>query len=283
MECVCHIHSINHSYVNELVKMKETFIDPLLHPYSASTPASPAFEDFPVDSPRESIDYLPIAARFLSPTPFRSESPTNTKKEDNPNLDSESIASDEEEEAEDRLGQSYSQSTKAGQMSLAAKHNHPRSPYGTTRTPVGKYGGLPFPSRSHQSLPPPPRTNPMSGSTQSLGRQSVHDNDFTHSPKPSTAAPSRSVLQKFKKSSSTPVPVAIGGAVSPTMIPEDLRKCLEVIEGGILEGHIKLSESLRKRYEDQYPLVRSLADVFVANVSPVLRVMFRLTDSNIGP
>ena len=101
--------------------MKETFIDPLLHPYSASTPASPAFEDFPVDSPRESIDYLPIAARFLSPTPFRSESPTNTKKEDNPNLDSESIASDEEEEAEDRLGQSYSQSTKAGQMSLAAK------------------------------------------------------------------------------------------------------------------------------------------------------------------
>ncbi|KIP09071.1 hypothetical protein PHLGIDRAFT_103281 [Phlebiopsis gigantea 11061_1 CR5-6] len=254
-------------YVNELVKMKETFIDPLLHPYSASTPASPAFEDSPVDSPRESIDYLPIAARFLSPTPFRSDSPTNTKKEDHPNMDSESIASDEEEEAEDRLGQSYSQSTKVGQMSVTAKHNHPRSPYGTTRTPVGKYGGLPFPSRSHQSLPPPPRTKPMSGSTQSLGRQSVHDNDFTgamHSPKPAAAAPSRSVLQRFK-SSSTPVPVAIGGAVSPTTIPEDLRICLEVIEGGILEGHVKLSESLRKRYEDQYPLVRSLADVFVAN------------------
>jgi hypothetical protein len=28
-----------------------------------------------------------------------------------------------------------------------------------------------------------------------------------------------------------------------------------------------LSEALKKRYEDQFPLVRSLADVFVSNVS----------------
>lgn len=263
--------SINHSYVNELIKMKETFIDPLLHPYSASTPASPAFEEFQVESPRESIDHLPIAARFLSPTPFRSESPT--KKDDHPNIDNESIASDEEDEVEDRLGKSYSQSaqaTKVAQMSMSAKHNHPRSPYGTaSRGPLGKYSTtLPFPSRSHQSLPPPPRVNLMAGSTQSLGRQSVHENDFKSSPKPIFTAPSRSVLQKFKKSNYTPVPV--GGAISPTMLPEDLRTCLEVIEGGILEGHIKLSESLRKRYEDQYPLVRSLADVFVTNVSKAL-------------
>jgi hypothetical protein len=42
---------------------------------------------------------------------------------------------------------------------------------------------------------------------------------------------------------------------------------LEVIEGGILNGHMTLADGLRKRYEEQYPLVRSLADVFVANVS----------------
>lgn len=259
--------------------MKETFIDPILHPYSASTPASPAFDDFPAESPRESIDHLPIAARFLSPTPFRSDSPL--KKDDHPNIDNESIGSDEEDEAEDRMGKGFSQSAK-GQMTLGAKHNHPRSPYGktATRTPGGKFGTtVPFPSRSHQSLPPPPRVNPMAGSTQSLGRQSVHEHDLNGtmmgSPKPTSTAPSR-MLNKLKKTNSTPVPPAFSTAVSPTMIPEDLRKCLEVIEGGILEGHIKLSESLRKRYEDQYPLVRSLADVFVANVSMLLLELVKL-------
>ena len=48
--------------------------------------------------------------------------------------------------------------------------------------------------------------------------------------------------------------------------PEDLRQCLEVIENSILAGHLKLSQDLRKRYDEQYPLVRFLADVFVANV-----------------
>lgn len=246
-------------YVTELLKMKETFIDPLLHPYSASTPASPAFDDFPADSPRESIDHLPIAARFLTPTPFRSDSPT---RDEHPNIDGESLNSEEEDEAEDRMGATFT--SKKG-----SRHNHPRSPYGSTATRTGaKYGTtVPFPARSHQSLPPPPRTNPMASSTPSLGRQSVHERDLNIpavSPKPASIAPSK-VLQRFKKGNSTPVPVPAAGGVSPTMLPEDLKKCLEVIEGGILEGHIKLSESLRKRYEDQYPLVRSLADVFVAN------------------
>lgn len=250
--------------------MKETFIDPLLHPYSASTPASPLFDDFPAESPRESLDYLPIASRFLTPTPFRSESPT---RDEHPNIDAESLNSDEEDEAEDRLGVAF-YSTKKG---LGGKHSHPRSPYGTSASRAGgKYGTtVPFPARSHQSLPPPPRTNPMASSTQSLGRQSVHEHDLkipAMSPKPASTAPSR-VLQRFKRNGSTPVPVNISGTISPTMLPEDLRKCLEVIEGGILEGHIKLSESLRKRYEDQYPLVRSLADVFVANVSTLSSIL----------
>ena len=251
--------------------MKETFIEPLLHPYHASTPASPTFDDFAVDSPRESIDHLPIAARFLSPTPFRSESPpgSSSKRDDIPNADGESLDSDEEDEADDRLGQGFS-STKAGRMTQNAKLNHPRSPYGATatRTPLGKKTNVPFPARSHQSLPPPPRTNPMATSTQSLGRQSVHERDLpppAASPKPPSTAPSR-VLQKFKKSHSTPAPVTINVGISPTMLPEDLRKCLEVIEDGILEGHKRLSDSLRKRYDDQFPLVRSLADVFVSHV-----------------
>lgn len=260
--------------------MKETFIDPLLHPYSTPSPTSPTYEEFPAESPRGSIDYLPIASRFLSPTPW-SDAPSapqpQDRRDDHPNIDGESLNSDEEDEADDRLGKGYLASRKTGQMSLGAKHNHPRSPYGrtATRTPVGKHGvSVPFPSRSHQSLPPAPRANPMASSTQSLGRQSVHDQDQQsgqHPPRAaSSAANSSRVLRKFKKSNPTPPPVAVGGAVSPNQLPEDLKKCLEVIEGGILEGHRKLHEGLKRRYEDQYPLVRSLADVFVANVSPLL-------------
>ncbi|KAJ3555115.1 hypothetical protein NM688_g2749 [Phlebia brevispora] len=265
-------------YVTELLKMKETFIEPLLHPYSSSSPASPTapgFDEYTVESPRESLEHLPIASRFLSPTPFRSDSPsapTPPVKEEQltPNIDGESLNSEEEEEAEDRMGKDFPASRKAVHMSIGAKHNHPRSPYAAS-TRTGKYGtSVPFPSRSHQSLPPPPRTNPMTGSTQSLGRQSVHEKDPHHplnSPRPSTTTPG-SVFRKFKKSNPTTAPsapVTISGAVSPQHLPEDLRKCLEVIEEGILDGHIKLSEGLRKRYEEQYPLVRSLADVFVSN------------------
>lgn len=52
-------------------------------------------------------------------------------------------------------------------------------------------------------------------------------------------------------------------------LPDDLKTVLSVVAGGILEGHLKLAAALRKRYEDQYPLVRSLADVFTAHVSCV--------------
>lgn len=270
--------------------MKETFIEPLLHPYSSSSPASPTAmgfnDEFTVDSPRESIEHLPIASRFLSPTPFRSESPTAPtpplKDEPlTPNIDGESLNSEEEEEAEDRMGKGLPASRKGVHMSIGSKHNHPRSPYGATVTRTGSRFGtsVPFPSRSHQSLPPPPRTNPLTGSTQSLGRQSVHEkdpNNLLNSPRPSTTTPSTSVFRRFKKSNPTPTPTptaAIPGAISPQQLPEDLRKCLEVIEGGILDGHIKLSEGLRKRYEEQYPLVRSLADVFVSNVSDILCVI----------
>ncbi|KAH9857010.1 Dbl domain-containing protein [Lenzites betulinus] len=269
-------------YVNELLKMKETFIEPLLHPFVATSPiSSPTpldFDDFSrADTPRESLDYLPIAARFLaSPTGERSESPQPNappRKEDNhPNIDGESMDSAEEDEADDRMGATYQSSRqKTVAMSLAAKHNHPRSPYGTSaaRSGPSKFGiSVPFPSRSHQSLPPPPRANGLTSSTQSLGRQSFiadAQRERDHAPSTRTTGTSTTrVLRKFKKSNPG-TDAMVHGAVPPAQLPEDLRKCLEVIEEGILDGHIRLSEGLRKRYEEQYPLVRSLADVFVSN------------------
>ncbi|TFY60279.1 hypothetical protein EVJ58_g5251 [Rhodofomes roseus] len=275
-------------YVNELLKLKETFIDPLLHPYSATSPiASPTpldYEDYPrSDTPRESLEHLPIAARFLSPIGFLSDSPspqantTPPRKDDgHPNIDGESMNSDEEGEADDRMGATYtSRGKNTSAMSQAAKHNHPRSPYNShSRATGGKFGTtVPFPSRSHQSLPPPPRGMNLTASTQSLGRQSMigeRDREYAGEPSAhSTRAPTTNsganVLRKFKRSQSTVTEAVTNGAVPARELPEDLRKCLEVIEGGILDGHMKLSENLRKRYEEQYPLVRSLADVFVSN------------------
>jgi hypothetical protein len=65
-------------------------------------------------------------------------------------------------------------------------------------------------------------------------------------------------------------PCLTSPVTSPHQLPDDLRQCLEVIEESILPGHLRLSEGLRKRYDEQYPIVRSLADVFVANVGFIL-------------
>lgn len=264
-----------------------------MHPYAAPPITSPTPLDNDeyyarVESPRESIDHLPIASRFLAPTPgLRPETPATTKEGAN-NGGGDSPDSDDEE-ALDQIGRGYARGSPSrtqlrnngnGGSAIAAavaKLNHPRSPYNTTaqRAKQGK-AALPFPSRSHQSLPPPPRVAPQ-GSTASLGRQSIYgtvpEREVSYAATQQTDKTDRSsasrVLKKLRRT--TPQPESlISDSVPPNQLPEDLRKCLEVLETGIFNGHIALSEGLRKRYEEQYPLVRSLADVFVSNVSYLL-------------
>ncbi|OAX43578.1 Dbl homology domain-containing protein [Rhizopogon vinicolor AM-OR11-026] len=252
-------------YVNDLTKMKETFIEPLLHPFAIPPPTSPTpttyteYDEYRVDSPQESIDVLPIAARFMSPIGFRADGPSKpidgrSLATTTPNIDDES-----DEDAEDTLGEGL-QSNRANPT-----HNHPRSPYhgggtggkGTTkiRDPV------PFPSHSHASLPAPQRKL-AAASSHSLGDKE-RERERKDSAK-TTPTPGTRVLRKFKRST-TQANSLLQGAVPPHLLPEDLRICLEVIESGVLDGHVKLSEGLQKRYEEQYPLVRSLADVFVSS------------------
>lgn len=270
--------------------MKDTFIDPLLHPFATSPVSSTPnleYEEFPrSETPLESAEYLPpIAARFMSPTPFRPETPTNPPDsgsasirradKDTPNIDGESLDTDEEYEGDDQIGKGYPSSTRG--PSQASKHNHPRSPYRATATRVKPSVAVPFPSRSHHSLPPPPRADLGSVSTHSLGRQSVilerdRERERNHSQgqtsltdRKATPTPGSRMLRKFRKSQTTSDSI-FGSAVAPHQLPEDLRICLEVVDSGVLEGHRRLSDALRKRYDEQYPLVRSLADVFVSNV-----------------
>lgn len=269
-EVLFEIISSEERYVTELVKMKDSFVDPLLHPYSSTTvtPISSTpnldYDIYRSDSPvgAVSADYLPpIAARFMSPTPSaHSEHPSMTRSQQ---AEPESYDTDDEDELNDGLGKSYD-SRRAG----VSKHNHPRSPYRATAMKSTKSGGpVPFPSRSHHSLPPPPRAN-LNESTQSLGDSNGRERSTSqgksklpHSSQPSKAS---GMLRKFKKSETSPGAV-LGDAVAPHMLPEDLRICLEVVDSGIFDGHKRLHEALRKRYDEQYPLVRSLADVFVSN------------------
>lgn len=282
----CHSNYFLSRYVGELVKMKDTFIDPLLHPFAANAAALSStpnldYDYYRSESPSESTEHLPpIAARFMSPSPNPPDrSGLRNAFSPTPVIDGESIDTDDDDELDDQVGHGYN-SKKPN--STAAKHNHPRSPYRATvtRTAVKKNGAVvPFPSRSHHSLPPPPRINQATSSTHSLGRQSSmteRERHNSHTGQASSMADRKlssppqqrpGVLRKFKKSEAGKV---FGDSVAPHQLPEDLRICLEVIDSGVLDGHKRLSEALRKRYDDQFPLVRSLADVFVSNVSASL-------------
>ncbi|KAI5996636.1 hypothetical protein EDC04DRAFT_2979372 [Pisolithus marmoratus] len=99
-------------YVGELQKMKETFIDPLLHPYASPPPTSPTpydYDDYSIapsrfEATQDSMDTLPpIAARFMSPTGFRNEGPspqaldTKSLALTAPNIDGESVDTDDDD------------------------------------------------------------------------------------------------------------------------------------------------------------------------------------------
>ncbi|KAF9005573.1 hypothetical protein BDQ17DRAFT_1353396 [Cyathus striatus] len=282
-EVLFEIISSEERYVQELVKMKDTFIDPLLHPFStpaySTSPTSSTphldYDYYRSESPFESTDDLPpIAARFMSPTPPLSPPPTAPSTSGHttktaPNIDGDSLDTDEEDELGDQAGR-LGYPRRAGPAS-SSKHNHPRSPYRATatRTPLRTGGtSVPFPSRSHHSLPPPRRGDPpMTASMTSLGRQSIviDQRERSRNTSQGQETPARAgVLKKFRKNQTAANDV-LGDAIAPNQLPEDLRICLEVIDSGVFDGHKRLSEALKKRYDDQFPLVRSLADVFVSN------------------
>lgn len=258
--------------------MKETFIDPLLHPFSTTpflpSPSSPPlavdYDYYRNDSPAglaESLEDLPpIAARFMSPTPslgHPSTSSSTRKNTETSNID-DSLIDDED------VDPTRPYSSKPSAVSRQpSNHSHPQSPYRSTVTRASNRVAttVPFPSRSHQSLPHP--RNQAAASTQSLGKQST----IVEAKHSETTTQKSGVLGKLRKTQTTPSNILGDSAIPPRQLPEDLRTCLEVIDGGVFDGHRRLSEALKRRYDDQYPLVRSLADVFVSNVSFVYSIL----------
>ena len=227
-------------YVAELLKMRETFIIPLLHPHAISSSSTMIEHDdmSQVETLVDSLDQLPIASRFLSPPAAGSDDPKN---------DSHA-------------------SRQGGQGNSNLVEPDPRSPL-SSRTPRGSFVSV---SRSHKSLRPP-RTNRNAMFIASSGRRSFMDptpgeNNLDRGRKPTPTGPSVRRMQEKPKESFTKADLIADGGVALHQIPDNLRQCLEVIEDSILQGHIRLCEGLRKRYDGQYPLVRSLTDLFLANV-----------------
>lgn len=144
--------------------------------------------------------------------------------------------------------------------------------------------------RSHHSLPPPPRgkTNGLSN----MLNQSFSAKHSRFSLRPA-AKPEESESRPTTADSSTKhnklhknrqrMPSGSSGMDNskdhehPPELPEDLKVILDVLGHGVLDGHLNLADQLRKRYDDQYPLVRSLTDIFIANVSRVSRPRSEMT------
>ena len=238
------------SYVQELVKLNDTFCRNILPP-SATSPSLTLFDPNdtlalalsptvspPSESPSDSFEYLPIAAKYASPN--LSSSPLSATP---------GVA---------RLN-AYDSLIKGRPSNRTAF----RQPSSNTLK-----GG-----RTHQSMPPPARSVSAQAGIGGHGNNSGSRLSYH----PEHRAPGK--LMKSPDGSR----VSSSGSTSSTFIPgknplpKDLEEVLIVLAGGILEGHVKLAAALRRRYESQYPLVRSLADVFTAHVSVVLLWVRKLT------
>jgi hypothetical protein len=245
-------------YVAELLKMRETFINPLLHPHVDSSPFVLVERDnmSQVETLVDSPEHLPIASRFLPPP---------------------GAGSDGSEDYNERRTRATSHAShRGGQANLeTVLEGDPREPL-SSRTPRNSFVTT-FLSRL--SLRSHTRPNRNTAPTASLGRrpsvelpstEKDQDRDCMSTSTDSTSTPG---MQQKIKETSTKADLTAYGGVSPHQLPDDLRLCLEGIEG-ILRDHLKLIKVLRKCYNEQYPLVRSLADVFMDNVRLLILLFY---------
>lgn len=237
------------SYVAELLKIRDAFIIPLLHPYVNSSPFILVERDnmSQVETLVDSPEQLPIASRFL-PSP--------------------ATGSDNSEDNNDNDRTTSHASHREGQAELeSVLDRDPREPLDSW-TPRNSFVTI-FLSRLSLRRS---RTRPNRNTTSnaSLGRRhSVEHSSTIKDPDrdrmSASTEPTIPAVQQKCKETFTKADLTTYGGVSPHQLPDDLRLCLEGIEG-ILADHLKLVKVLRKRYNEQYPLVRSLADVFMDNV-----------------
>jgi hypothetical protein len=249
-----------HRYVAELVSLKELYIEPLVHPHRSpppSQPNSPNFLSNVPDHPNESsgeselpssvsIDHLPIASRFINE---RLELDSVHSSESTPKTEQGLWTHGEGSTSTQRLPEII------GEPNAPRFDNHTASLNSTNQHRF----------RSHNSLPAQPRP-------ETAGRI-----DSEQTPSDSRSHPYANESQQIRhylKGRAVPVAKKLhrprghmtSSSLLPPPIPEALKIVLEIIGNDMLKGHDALSIRLKDRYQEQYPLVRSLTDIWVDQV-----------------
>jgi hypothetical protein len=238
-------HTDIHRYVQDLIKLNETFCRQLLPmreaeaAFSLPDPLALTRVTSPVSSSGHADDaHLPIAAQYsrFSTDSFRDQSGALLASPDpsqGPDVDTA------RQNAYNLLTRS-SASTNNSHGGGASGGSAQGSAVGAAAAPAV------------DKDKPLPRIGSNRGSSSGHKRLSFHRRN------------SNSTARLTSRSSSIS---SVLGQNGPVTLPDDLEQVLTVISSGIIDGHVKQVTALRKRYDEQFPLVRSLADVFTSHVS----------------
>lgn len=225
---------LSYRYVAELEKTKDLYIDALLHPLRFSPPSSPSPNGPPTlpDSSSHgksrasfSASHNPGSSSAELPIAARFMSSTNTSQ-----TTTEAASKD----------QSYATAQAAAQAE-AHREFGGRSPYAAGLA-VGNQGSTGKRASTTSVRPPKVRESASQSGSAPLKKWTT---------------------KRSGSSSETRAPMRPDPFDLQVPLPVSLRAVLEAISDGLTEGHALLSEALKARYEEQWPLVRSLADVFL--------------------
>ncbi|WVQ78876.1 hypothetical protein IAT38_000967 [Cryptococcus sp. DSM 104549] len=290
-EVLWEIVSSEERYVHDLLTFNETFLKVLVpsnasphldlyDPTATLTRQWAGFSRGPTPSPSlhggDSYAHLPIAAKYASSSQFRSPSdssassaPPVTPSEEFPGVGFAGLSEMGAGLGFGGFGSNPGSARRMAYNSLTNGSGRPASPLSASRKPS-------MSSLKHHSLPPLPRTASALGSGGAAGaggsrppvssRMSYQPPNKLHKTRDGATSRVSSGGSTGASAAGPSLPV-VG---KDLQLPEELATVLKALSGGILEGHLKLAAALRKRFDDQFPLVRSLADIFNAH-SSILR------------
>lgn len=259
------------------------------HPAQRTSPSNVSLAGFYTRDSAETGGRLPIAARFASPRPSSAEFGDSDMQSGGqipalpaPHQDRSELIRATNTTESPVIGLGFDLPAQLDAPDGGNRSPRSTAPYGiVTNSRPGWQSRFARPGRSHHSLPPLPRNNPTSPLMPNLSstfnsRAPVHVTSGQPVRKVSSGSsahpnclPTTHMQMSLSKRLHKQPPFNSGSAklLEKVELPDNLAFLLETISSTILEGHLALRQALNSRYDDQYPLVRTLCDVFIAHSS----------------